>query len=1827
MSLNVGLKTRLSKYGIIFLIIIMLLPSQVIQQTEVVALENEQLIQEEDETFRIVGYFPSWGIYDRDYRMEDIDGNKVTHINYAFADICWGGIHGNPSQDPGNPNQQTWSCTDSGVPLQSGNVPDGSIVLGEPWADVQTTYGGEMTGVTFEECMSEAKCGNFKQMRDLKDKYPHVKTLISVGGWTWSNRFSDMAADPVTRQRFAESSVDFIREYGFDGVDLDWEYPVVEAIPGNSARPEDKTNFTLLLQDIRDALDEAGVEDGQHYLLTIASGANPVYAENTELDKIANIVDFINIMTYDYHGGSWEANTSFNSPLYPDPNDPYYDDPNEATYGFYIDYGVQLYKQHGVPMDKLVLGMPIYARSWKNCNTDNYGLFQECTESADGLRVPVGTWDSQQWGFTGVFDYGDIAADFVNQNGYVRYWNDYAKVPYLFNADLGVFISYDDEESIGYKTEYVRQQGLGGAMFWEFSGDCRTSSKYNCTGTKMVDVIAEELYGKPIPSQADNEAPSAPENVVVLSKTHNSITLSWNAATDNIGVVGYDVYNGSTFAGSVTGTNIEITRLIEETSYTFTIKAKDENSNVSTFSNPISVTTNPRPEDLEPPTIPTNLIVTGKTQNSVYLAWESSTDDVELTHYVISNGLNSIEVNEIETSIEFTGLVDNTTYTFTVKAKDAVGKLSDESNAVIVTTDPAPVFPEWEVNTIYTVGDKVTYNGKLFECISDHTSLDGWQPGNVPTLWTEIDPTDTQSPTPPTNLVVTDVSENSVSLSWSASSDNMGVTAYDVLKGSELVATVTDTNATILDLNPNQTYTFTVKAKDAAGNFSMTSDIVSVKTDTGDLEAPTSPMNLTVTAVTDKSVSLSWDASMDNVGIAGYNIYINNNDLVQSVSSTNATVQGLIPDTSYTFTVMAKDMAGNVSDPSNAVNVTTDEEMIDAEAPSIPSNLMATNITDTSITLEWNASTDNVGVTGYDIYNGASMAANVIGTTATISSLMPNNTYTFSVKARDVVGNVSMSSNELQVSTTDTPSVRDKIIVGYWHNFDNGSGFIRLSDISPDFDVINVAFAEPTNGAQDGTIGFTPYNYTDSDFIDDVAYLQSQGKKIIISIGGANGQVQLATDQARDNFISSMKDIISTYGFNGLDIDFEGQSLHLDPGDTDINNPTTPVVSNLISAVRELHDYFGDSFMITMAPETFFVQLGYTFYGGSGGSDDRAGVYLPVIQGLRDILDWLQVQHYNSGPIPGLDNVYYNMGNADFHVAMAEMVLTGFPVAGNTDNYFLALRPDQVLIGLPANVNAGNGFTSVSEVHKALDYLMKGESFGGQYTLQNPEGFPGMRGLMTWSINWDQFNNFEFSSSHRAYLDSFVVEEDTEAPSTPSNLMTTNITSTSVTLAWNASTDNVGVTEYTVNYGSGSMDVTDTSTTVTGLSENTSYTFTVTAKDAVGNVSSSSNAVTVTTDGPDTETPTAPTNLQVTDKSSSSVSLSWNASTDNVGVTGYTVDYGSGSMDVTDTNTTISGLSADTTYTFTVTAKDAAGNMSQGTSIQATTDASMGAQSWEVGVSYQVGDLVTYGGQTYVCITAHTSLANWQPPYVPALWSLDDTVEQDTQAPTIPGNLQSTSKTSNSVSLVWDASTDNVGVTGYTVNYGSGSMNVTSTSTTINGLSADTTYTFTVTAKDAAGNESSSSNAITVTTDISDPTDEIAPSTPTNLQVTGQSTSSISLSWSASTDNVGVTGYTVSYGSGSMDVTGTSATISGLSANTSYTFTVTAKDAAGNVSSGTDIEATTDASTGTQPWEAGISYNVNDEVTYGGQTYVCIQSHTSLAGWEPPNVPALWGLK
>lgn len=239
----------------------------------------------------------------------------------------------------------------------------------------------------------------------------------------------------------------------------------------------------------------------------------------------------------------------------------------------------------------------------------------------------------------------------------------------------------------------------------------------------------------------------------------------------------------------------------------------------------------------------------------------------------------------------------------------------------------------------------------------------------------------------------------------------------------------------------------------------------------------------------------------------------------------------------------------------------------------------------------------------------------------------------------------------------------------------------------------------------------------------------------------------------------------------------------------------------------------------------------------------------------------------------------------------------------------------------------------------------------------------------------------------------------------------------------------------------------------------------------------------------------------------------------------------------------------------------------------------------------------------------------------------------DTTAPSAPSSLTSTSVASTSVSLSWNASSDNVGVTGYKIYKGSslaGTVSGSATSYTVTGLTASTAYTFTVKAVDAAGNESAASNSLSVTTAAPPAADTTAPTAPGGLHVMSTTASSIELMWTASTDNVGVTGYKVYNGStlvATASGTATSYTVTGLAASTSYTFTVYAVDAAGNQSSGSTVSGTTAAASTATPWAANTAYTVGTLVSYNGSTYKCLQAHTSLVGWEPPNVPALWQLQ
>lgn len=339
----------------------------------------------------------------------------------------------------------------------------------------------------------------------------------------------------------------------------------------------------------------------------------------------------------------------------------------------------------------------------------------------------------------------------------------------------------------------------------------------------------------------------------------------------------------------------------------------------------------------------------------------------------------------------------------------------------------------------------------------------------------------------------------------------------------------------------------------------------------------------------------------------------------------------------------------------------------------------------------------------------------------------------------------AMASAVYTISTTPPPP-GNKLLVGYWHNFNNGlTPVMELRNVSTKWDVINVAFADITG---DGTVSFTPFNATEAAFTSDVAYLKGLGKKVVLSLGGQNGALSLPDSAAKTRFTNSLMSTIDKYGFSGVDIDIE-TGIALGGGDTDYKNPAAPTIVNLIAALKDVCARYGSSFTLSMAPEIAYVQGGITAYGGPWGA------YLPIIYALRDKLTYIHVQHYNCGGNTALDGKTYNQGTADFQVAMAEMLLKGFPIAGNSSNIFPALRQDQVMIGIPAASGAApsGGYINPAEMKKAMDYLIKGVSYGGSYKLQNPSGYSGFKGLMTWSINWDAQNSYEFTNNYRPYFD------------------------------------------------------------------------------------------------------------------------------------------------------------------------------------------------------------------------------------------------------------------------------------------------------------------------------------------------------------------------------------------------------------------------------------------------------------------------------------------
>ncbi|MCW2117191.1 MULTISPECIES: glycoside hydrolase family 18 protein [Bradyrhizobium] len=294
--------------------------------------------------------------------------------------------------------------------------------------------------------------GNFAQLAELKRDNPQLRILISLGGWNGSKYFSAAAAMPLSRERFARSVIDaFFRPYPglFDGVDIDWEFPVSGGRADNLVHPEDRPNFTLLIAELRRQLDEFSASEHRELELTVAVSAVPDKIVNLEAAALARLVDRLHLMAYDYRAGS--AFAGFNAPLFACAGDP---DPD-----LNVDASVNALIRAGVPPAKVALGVAFYGRAVADVPQENGGLFQK------------GAAASEEWGGSDGIDYRDIVARRPEELGFRRYWSDEAQVPWLYDAERRIWISYDDPLSIARKTMYAAGRGLAGIMIWDLFAD------------------------------------------------------------------------------------------------------------------------------------------------------------------------------------------------------------------------------------------------------------------------------------------------------------------------------------------------------------------------------------------------------------------------------------------------------------------------------------------------------------------------------------------------------------------------------------------------------------------------------------------------------------------------------------------------------------------------------------------------------------------------------------------------------------------------------------------------------------------------------------------------------------------------------------------------------------------------------------------------------------------------------------------------------------------------------------------------------------------------------------------------------------------------------------------------------------------------------------------------------------------------------------------------------------------------------------------------------------------------------------------------------------
>ena len=1336
---------------------------------------------------KVIGYYAQWAIYARDYNVLDIEADKLTHLLYAFFDTKYD------------------AATDTAY-----------IETLDDHADFQHNESGM-------HAFDAPVKGNIGDLKLLKQNYPHLKVVISLGGWTRSQAFPDIAKSSNARTTLAQSMVQFMTDYPWiDGFDLDWEFPVEGGIDGTESiggvlipaqphYPDDHTNLVLLLKEMRSVFDANGMQDK---IISMAAGNNVGNLLQTHVgpgtesmhgvtENVFDYCDFVTFFGYDF-GGNWFDKTCYNAPLYggDHPEDPLNrgaGNPNQVMdglVGLYLN-GLQ------VPTDKLVMGIPFYGKLFEGvANTGTVsglpGLYESAPRTNNGActnpQPPLGTWDGVNCENSGSIEFCDLfqgvgtnthfyldptnplqVSASAASNGWARYWDDTAKVPYLYNATTNKFISYDDNESVDLKVKYALSKNLGGVMIWELSQDARNNSSNSLLKT-IDNSLQFAEYDLTMNFKDSSNNPL--EFVVVELKDENNTvleTLNSNAAgqvifTNKAGNVPYNVTyaltNYAFLPSSITYAALEFN--------------SDKTVNVTGSDQLVS-------------------IMGSVTENNVLLT------DVDVVLKDTTTGQEMDRVTSADGNYTFGSVIDGNDYTvmaekdfYSFTTLTYAGLTTNQTNQELLATRNTHTISGNIVegaNPIQGATVTVSGNGQNHTGISNASGE--YSIANIVAGYDyTVTPSFNNIDFLPSNVQDNSLNEDKVH----NFAQNLGLIYGTVKNGSTpvdgalvtLILPWTDSSHPYVSLtattNAQGEYFFeetqvngyatiqSLKLNDYENN-----GVTYLPTDIGNIPVPTvateynfnsQPISpeITINQPNQSTVTIAPGGTVNLEALVGLTF----DDGATTISSVVFDVSGSTMANSnandiytgtwtpinsdfginHTFTVTAEDSNGT------SVSATFDFDLVcsGANCPNIAPSIALNAPTNT--TINQNGGFQNIPIQVTVTDSDGSVASVTITINGVTTNMMAgaNNTYThdftpsnyqaypMTITAVDNENETSTLNETLNVIDSEfTPLPSGNIVLGYAHSWENASApFLYFNEMQDTkYNVVMYSFIETVG--QNGyspqlTINSNRYltnGVFDSQLLkDDINVLRSQGIPVIASIGGQNGHVGLSTIAEKDEFVQGLKDIIDEYKFDGIDLDFEGGSMNFGAGAlTDFSYSALspyPKLKNVVDAFKELKQHYGSNFIMTCAPETFYVQVGYSTYSGI------AGAFLPVLHNLRDELDLVMVQLYNTGSINALDGTAYSQATPDFLTSMTDMLITGFDVSATGFN-FPGLPASKIMVGIPSCPAAApaGGYIQPSESIKALDYLRFGTDFAGRnYSLQGGS-HPDLRGVMTWSINWD----------------------------------------------------------------------------------------------------------------------------------------------------------------------------------------------------------------------------------------------------------------------------------------------------------------------------------------------------------------------------------------------------------------------------------------------------------------------------------------------------------